>query len=256
MNDLVSIITPSYNTEKYIKETINSVLSQSYKNWELFIVDDNSSDNSIEQVKKYADERIKLIINSQNFGAAICRNIGINKANGKWIAFLDSDDLWETTKLEKQIKFMQNNGIDFSYTQYSEINEQSLPLNIKNSGPKIINERKMRNYCYPGCLTVIYNQDKIGKINITDLPKNNDYALWLKVVKHANCYLYPEVLAHYRVRKNSLSNTSYFRLIRHHFLLWRKSENNSISLSIFRTINNLFFGVIKKIFYEKKIKYK
>lgn len=105
---LVSIIMPSYNTGKYIAETINSVLEQTYKNWELLIVDDDSKDNTDEVIKPYlSDKRVRLIKNSKNRGAAISRNRALKEAKGKWIAFLDSDDLWSPEKLENQISFMQ-----------------------------------------------------------------------------------------------------------------------------------------------------
>ncbi|MDE7256747.1 MAG: glycosyltransferase, partial [Clostridia bacterium] len=159
MSGLVSIIMPNYNCEKYIGETVESVLNQTYTNWELLIVDDCSADNSLEIIKGFAekDARIKVFVNEKSSGAAASRNRAIREAGGKWIAFLDSDDLWTADKLEKQIKFMEDNGYHFSCTDYDHINEQSEPLNVKVTGPKKVNRHKMFNYCYLGCLTVMYD---------------------------------------------------------------------------------------------------
>ena len=122
---LVSIIMPNYNSEKYIEATINSVLAQTYHNWELLFVDDCSSDASLELVKAFQDERIRIFSMKKNGGAALARNKAIEEAKGRWIAFLDSDDLWIPEKLEKQITYMQNNGVSFSYTDYEVIDENN-----------------------------------------------------------------------------------------------------------------------------------
>ena len=123
--ELVSIIMPSYNTGKFIQETIDSVINQTYDNWELIIVDDCSSDNTDEIVKSIKDDRIFYLKNKKNSGAAVSRNKALKMAKGKWIAFLDSDDLWKKDKLEKQIKFMKNNNYHFSYTNYIEKNNRT-----------------------------------------------------------------------------------------------------------------------------------
>ena len=157
MKGLVSIIMPSYNTARFLDETIASVLNQTYTNWELIIVDDCSSDNTDEVVQKYlSDERIKYLKNEKNSGAAVSRNRALLEAKGKWIAFLDSDDIWNEDKLEKQITFMEENGYHFSYTNYIEIDESSNPLGKTVTGPKKISKTGMYNYCWMGCLTVMY----------------------------------------------------------------------------------------------------
>ena len=137
MDELVSIIMPSYNTAKFISETIDSVLMQTYTNWELIIVDDCSTDNTDEVVKSFlSDDRIKYIKNEKNSGAAFSRNRALREANGKWIAFLDSDDLWHPEKLEKQIRFMEKNRCHFSYTNYIEIDEDGEPNGKYITGPR------------------------------------------------------------------------------------------------------------------------
>lgn len=253
MSELVSIITPSFNTGKFVGETIKSVLNQSYKNWEMIIVDDCSTDDSLEIIRSFNDERIKLIVNETNSGAALSRNYAIRKAKGKWIAFLDSDDLWHPTKLEKQVSFMKKNNYHFSYTNYIEIDEASRPNRKMITGPQIVTERSLNNFCYQGCLTVMYDREFIGLIQIKNLPKNNDYALWLKVIKISDCYLLPEILASYRKRQGSISNHSYIKLIKHHYYLWKYGEDKNILSATVFTIRNLIFGLMKKINYVRKI---
>jgi glycosyltransferase involved in cell wall biosynthesis len=252
MNDLVSIIMPSYNTGRFIKETIESVLAQSYPAWELIIVDDCSTDDTDDVVSQYlADKRIRYIKNDTNSGAAVSRNRALREAKGKWIAFLDSDDLWEPDKLQKQISFMRDNGYHFSYTNYIEIDEESKANGKSVTGPKRISKHGMYNYCWMGCLTVMYDADTVGLIQIADIKKNNDYAMWLKVCKKANCYLLNETLARYRKRSGSISNHGYMKLIKWHYKLYREAENKNPLSSFVLTVRNLFFGVLKKIRYVK-----
>ena len=199
MGELVSIIMPSYNTAKYIAESIQSVLDQTYKNWELIIVDDFSTDNTDEIVRPFlVDERIHYLKNELNSGAAVSRNRALREAKGRWIAFLDSDDLWMPEKLEKQISFMETNDYSFSYTEYEEIDVNGNKTGVYVTGPKKITKAGMFNYCWPGCLTVMYDKEVIGLIQIVDIKKNNDYAMWLKACRKANCYLLDEELSKYR----------------------------------------------------------
>lgn len=252
MNELVSIIMPSYNTAKFISETIESVLAQTYPNWELIIVDDCSTDDTDAVVCPYlVDDRIRYIKNEKNSGAAVSRNRALREAKGKWVAFLDSDDLWFPEKLEKQISFMKKNDYHFSYTNYIEIDETTNPNGRSVTGPKKVTRHGMYNYCWMGCLTVMYDAETIGLIQIADIKKNNDYAMWLKACKKANCYLLDEVLAKYRKRSGSISNHGYTKLIKWHYKLYREAEQRSPLVSAVLTLRNLFWGVLKKIRYVK-----
>ncbi len=252
MNDLVSIIMPSYNTAKYIAKTIESVLAQTHKNWELIIVDDCSTDGTDEVLKKYlSDKRIEYLKNSHNSGAAVSRNRALREAKGKWIAFLDSDDLWMPEKLEKQIDFMEKNDYHFSYTNYEEIDEESVSNGRFITGPKHITKQGMYNYCWPGCLTVMFDKEFVGLIQIADIKKNNDYAMWLKVCKKTNCYLLDKTLAKYRKRSGSISNHGYSELIKWHYRLYRDAEKQNVFMSLFNTGRNLVFGFYKKKRYIK-----
>ena len=254
MNDLVSIITPSYNTSKYIGKTIESVLKQTYENWEMIIVDDCSTDDTDEVVKPYlSDKRIKYIKNDKISGAAISRNCALREAGGKWIAFLDSEDLWDPKKLEKQIEFMEKNNYHFSYTNYEEINEDGYKTGVLITGPKKITRRGMYNYCWPGCLTVMYDAEKIGLIQIADIRKNNDYAMWLKICRITNCYLLDENLAKYRRGRNgSVSTHGIITMIGWHYKLYHDAEKMNMLVCIINTLRNLIFGLYKKKRYLQK----
>lgn len=251
MSDLVSIIMPSYNTGRFMEETVRSVLAQTYENWELIIVDDCSNDNTDAVVGGFSDQRIRYLKNAFNSGAAVSRNRALREAKGRWIAFLDSDDLWHPEKLQKQISFMQNHGYSFSYTHYSEIDENSKPKGITVSGPKRITKAGMYAYCWPGCLTVMYDAKVVGLVQIEDIKKNNDYAMWLKVCQKADCYLLNEDLASYRKRSGSISNHGYTALIKWHYKLFREAERLGPVHALVHTFANLFFGVIKKIRYVR-----
>lgn len=251
MNDLVSIVMPSYNTEQYIEASIRSVQAQTYENWELIIVDDCSTDETDAVVASIADVRLRYFKNETNNGAALSRNRALREAKGKWIAFLDSDDLWHPEKLEKQIRFMMENGYHFSYTNYSEIDGASQPNGRMVTGPKRITKEGMYNFCWPGCLTVMYDAEAVGLIQIADIKKNNDYALWLKVCHKADCYLLDEVLAQYRRRSGSISRHGYGTLIRWHYKLFREAEGKGLIQSMILTGRNLIFGVLKKLCFVK-----
>lgn len=252
---LVSIITPSWNCAAFIEETIRSIQAQTYQNWELLFQDDCSTDNTVELVAQFAknDARIKYECNLQNSGAAITRNNALRRAKGRWIAFLDSDDLWEPTKLEKQIAFMVANDYHFSYTGYCEINEQSEETGKLITGPKQITKVGMYSFCWPGCLTVMYDREKIGLIQIADIKKNNDYAMWLKVCHKADCYLLDENLAKYRRgRTGSISTHGYATLIKWHYKLFREAEGLNPLASVIITCINMVCGLYKKKRYVKQ----
>lgn len=251
-NDIVSIITPSYNCGQYIEETIKSIQTQTYQDWELLIQDDCSIDGTRKIVEKYAaeDPRIKYECNSYNSGAAITRNNALRRAQGRWIAFLDSDDLWYPEKLEKQIEFMISKGYHFSYTCYCEINEQAEETGKIVRGPHHITKWGMFTYCWPGCLTVMYDREYVGLIQIADIKKNNDYAMWLKVCRKVNCYLLDECLAKYRKgRSGSISTHGYLTLIKWHYKLFRDAEGMNNISALFFTGVNLLCGIYKKIRY-------
>lgn len=253
MNDLVSVIMPSYNTGKYIGESIKSVLNQTYGNLELIIVDDCSTDDTDKVVSGFKDERIKYVKNEKNCGAAISRNIALKSAKGKWIAFLDSDDLWEKDKLEKQLDFMIKNGYGMSYSDYRTFLNGKWE-NCKRTAPNKMTLKKLYRYCYFSTITVIYDRELVGLVEVADLKKNNDYAMWFQVLSKTDGYRFPECLAYYIKHDNSISSANKFNLIKHHYILFRKGLGKSRLAATFCTVRNIFFGVLKKLFYKQKIK--
>lgn len=254
---LVSIITPTYNCGRFIAETIQSVQAQTYTDWEMIIVDDCSTDNTFEIVKTFMvnDARIRYIRNERNSGAAITRNRALREAKGQWIAFLDSDDLWMPDKLKRQTGFMISNGYNFSYTAYSEIDSEGKDTNILITGPNTISKYKMWAFCWLGCLTVMYNKECIGLIQIADIKKNNDYAMWLRVCQKADCHFLNENLAKYRRgRTGSISTHSYTSLLKWHYKLFKEANGMNTFVSLFLTAQNLICGIYKKIIYVKRRK--
>lgn len=251
---LVSIITPSWNCGKFLEETIKSIQTQTYTNWELLFQDDCSTDDTKERVLRLAaeDARIKYECNPQNSGAAITRNNALRRAKGKWIAFLDSDDLWLPEKLEKQVAFMVENGYAFSYHEYTEMTEDCRDNGVYVSGIKKVNKFNMYACCWPGCLAVMYDREKIGPIQINDVKKNNDTAMWLKVVQKAPCYLLKENLARYRRRANSITPKPLWQRIWAHYPLFRVAEEMNPVAATFWTLMNVFGNAFKKMFYVKK----
>lgn len=244
IKDLVSVITPAYNCAEFLGKTIESVISQTYTNWEMIIVDDCSTDNTADVVKNYSDSRIKYFCLEKNSGAAIARTEAMKIANGEYMAFLDSDDLWFPKKLEKQLDFMNKNGYAFSCTEYEQIDENGI------CNGKIIKTVKKTDYnrllldCPVGNSTVMYNVDKMGKFEVPNIRKRNDDALWLLMLKKER-YIYgmPEVLAQYRIRPNSISSNK-FKLIQYHWILYRNIEH----LSIFRSVFHICWWIFLKVF--------
>lgn len=218
-------------------------------------MDDCSTDDTVNKIAELRkkDSRIKYFQNQCNSGAAVSRNNALREAKGRWIAFLDSDDLWEPEKLEKQVTFMVKNGYAFSYTCYQEIESEGNITGIEVSGPKHVSKAGMFAFCWPGCLTVMYDATKIGLIQIEDIKKNNDYAMWLKVCQKADCYLLDECLAKYRRgRAGSVSSHSKKTMIKWHYLLFREAEKMGVISSLWYTGVNLVCGFYKKIKYVKR----
>lgn len=252
--DLVSVIMPTYNCGRFIGESIKSVHAQTYQNWELIIVDDCSEDDTVKIVQeiKENDSRISLYQNSVNRGAALSRNTALSYAKGRWIAFLDSDDLWEPTKLEKQIKFMEENEYAFTCHEYKEIDEQDHELGVYVSCKEHVGKYDMFACCWPGCLTVMYDAQIVGLIQISDVKKNNDTAMWLKVIRKADCYLLKECLGKYRKRANSITSKRIWQRIWGHYPLFRVAEEMNPVSATFWVVVNAFGNAYKKLRYVKR----
>lgn len=244
--ELVSIIMPAYNCEDFIGETIESVLNQSYTNWELIIVDDCSSDNTANIIKEYAakDDRVRYFKNNSNSGAAISRNNAVQQASGKYLAFLDSDDLWKKDKLTKQIAFMQENNYTFTCTSYDKIDANSAPLNRILVPDKKADYHRLLKNC-PGNSTVVYDAEALGKHFIPDIKKRNDYVMWLQVIKKAgNIYGMHDVLGSHRVRTDSLSSNKR-SLVKYQWYVYQKIERLSLPYSTYLLLYRIAKSVLR-----------
>ena len=242
----VSIIVPMYNAEKFIRKTIESVLAQTYQNWEMLIMNDVSTDNSLAVVSGYAkkDKRIKIINTEKNVGVVKGRNFLIDLASGKYIAFLDADDYWHNEKLEKQIKFMKEKNASISCTEYTRVKENEEKINDVIIKEEISYNDMLKNN-YLGCLTVIYDAEKIGKRYFKELEKNEDYVLWLEIVKDVNTiYGLKENLAYYRVLDNSRSSNK-VKTAKVRWEIYRKIEKLSLLKSIYYFLHYAIRAVLK-----------
>lgn len=241
---------PAYNCVDYISESIKSVQNQSYRNWELIVADDNSTDGTVDAVRSMAadDNRIHLLETDINLGPAAARNRAINAAQGDYIAFLDSDDIWYPDKLSRQISFMEQTGYDFTYTAYEKINERSEKMGIVVSAPKSVNYSSMLYRGDPiGNLTVVYDATKLGKFYVPDIKKRNDFALWLKMMHDCKrAYGLNEVLASYRVRAGSISSTRKSELLKYYWELYRDIERLSNIKSSAAIASLVFFKSIRQ----------
>jgi len=239
---LVSIIMPMYNSERYIEESIQSVINQTYQTWELIIIDDQSKDKSVNIAERYAktDERIKLVQTDINVGVAKARNRGIQEARGRYIAFLDSDDIWLSKKLGHQVEFMQNYQVPISYTQYRQFTDNS------DKPGKLIDVEAMVDYSrllkgnIMGCLTVMIDRDFIPEVHMPE-QRHEDYIVWLSILKKGlYAYGLKEDLARYRKNLNSLSGNK-FKSLHWTWNVYRKSEK----LSFVKSSYYLWYYILK-----------
>lgn len=242
---LVSIITPTYNSAKFISRTIQSVLAQTYQNWEMIIVDDCSKDNTKEIVENYVrnDSRIQYYLLDKNSGAAVARTTAMKLAQGSYMAFLDSDDIWMPEKLERQIRWMADNDHAFSCTSYEQIDEADNLLGKTIKAIVKTDYNRLLLDCPVGNSSVIYDVESMGKFEVPNIRKRNDDALWLTMLKKEK-YIWgmPDVLMRYRVRQNSISSNK-LAVIKYHWILYRDIEH----LSIFRSAFHICYWCVIKV---------
>lgn len=246
--DLVSIIIPVYNAEKFLPYTINSALNQTYKNFEIILINDCSNDNSINIIKKYKDKRIKLLNNTKNLKVAKTRNNGIKTAKGRYICFLDADDIWYKNKLEKQIKFMKKTKCEFSFTSYEFANEDGKPNGKKVLVPKKINYSEALKNTTIFTSTVMFDMKKLEKKDIY-MPniKSEDTATWWNILKKIDYgYGLNEVLTLYR-RSNGTLSSNKFEAIKRIWYLYRKHEKLNIIKSSYNFVNYAINALKRRI---------
>ena len=249
MSNLVSIITPSFNSSKFLVECINSVIAQTFQNWEMIIVDDCSHDNSRDIISELSakDARIKFIFLDKNIGSAEARNVAIRQVKGKYIAFLDSDDIWKKDKLEKQIAFMNKNDIAFSFTSYRLISEDGKMKYSIIQVPKKIGYKSYLRNTIIGCLTVMIDKEKTGDFLMPNIRSSHDMALWLLIMKRGFfAYGLNENLAYYRLV--STSNTSKkWKAAKDVWDVYRKEENLNVIYSLYCFIGYILNAIKKRI---------
>ena len=242
----VSVIMPNYNGEKFLKETIDSVLSQTYQNLELIFIDDCSTDGSLEIVKSIKDDRLIILSTEENGGAAKARNKGIDYATGKWLAFLDSDDLWTSDKLSRQLSFMVEKDVAFSFTHYDVINElgekqtEFRPKKTEYTYKQILKHNSI------GCLTVVVDVEKVGKVYMPEeAVKREDFAAWISVLeKGEKAYCLDQTLAKYRLHANSVSSKK-VKMIKYQWRVLRKVFKFNPFKAVFYLVCWAVSGVFK-----------
>ncbi len=251
-NILISIIIPVYNSGFFLRKTIISVIEQSYKNWELILIDDCSSDNSMDIVTEFCkkDSRIKSFRLEKNSGAAKARNLGILKAKGEYIAFLDSDDNWHPQKLEKQLTFMQDNQINFSYTDYNIINESTKKETVFKALKDHLSYKDIVRFNYIACSTVMINFNASEKLYMPDIRNRQDWGLWIIAIKkigEAKRLNIP--LTNYYKRANSLSSNK-VKMIKYHWYIYHHHLKFNLAKSVSMIIQNIILhikaAIIKK----------
>ena len=248
-NELISIITPTYNSSKYIQDTIVSIISQTYQNWELIITDDFSTDDTVSIVNNYiqTDSRIKLYELKNNSGSALARNNSIKFSKGFYIAFCDSDDIWDSHKLENHIKFHQEKNVLFSFTNISIANDKGLIILKRQSIIKHkVNYKSLLKNNYIPTSTVLINKTLLSKYKFPDYRKKQDYILWLEILKKESieAHFFDFCLTTYRKHKNQITNKK-FKLIPLHYKILRKTQDLNIFNSFLYTLSWGVFGFYK-----------
>ena len=249
-NELVSIVVPVYNAERFLEDTINTVLNQTYKNWELLLINDCSKDNSKKIYEKYKrDKRIVWFDQKQNGGAALARNKGIEISNGEYLCFLDADDLWAKEKLEKQIKFMKEKDCEFSFTGYEFADENGNPNGKKVHVPNSINYKKALKNTTIWTSTVMFDMRKLTKeeIYMPNVRRGQDTATWWKVLKKIKfAYGIDEILSYYRRTNDSLSSNK-LKALKRTWYLYRNVEGLNIVKSSYNFSWYCFNAVKRRV---------
>ncbi|WP_355662382.1 glycosyltransferase family 2 protein [Halomonas salifodinae] len=243
----VTVVTPIYNSERFLDKAIESVFEQSFSDWEMVAVDDCSSDGSAELVRRYAerDSRVRLIQLDKNSGAAVARNVAIEEAKGRYIAFLDSDDLWLPEKLEKHIDFIEETGAALSYTAYEKITEAGERTGVVVTPPESLTYDDLLKSNRIGCLTAIYDTKKIGKVTMPLIRKRQDYGLWLKILRDSGPAIgLCEPLSLYREREGSISSNK-VEMVKYHWSLFRDIEGLSRVKSAYYLSCNIWNKVLR-----------
>lgn len=252
---MVSIITPVYNRQEFLDECVQSILKQTFTDWELILIDDCSTDASVKMINNYVslDNRIKAHFFNKNVGAGIARNKGIELSTKRFIAFLDSDDYWHHEKLSMQIEFMLNKNIEFSYTYSIRLDKDDNPYKVLLP-PKKVGAFALIFNNYIKTPTVIYDTDRMGKIFMPNYRKRQDWGLWFNILEKTNkAYCLSIPLAYFRTSNDSLSKNK-LRLLRENFNFFKIHLNKNKLTSFILIFLFLIVHFSFRVFFEKKIK--
>jgi len=251
--DLVSIIMLSKEGGRFAERSVRSVMAQTYQNWELLFYAAYSKDGSLSRLMelKEQDQRIQVfqVVGDEK---ELSRNNGLRKAKGRWIAFLDSGDLWAPEKLERQIAFMEARSCHCSYTDFEKVGPFLWMNKAVFSGPARLTREDMIRCCWPGYLTVMYDAEKVGVMQVKDLRYNNDYALWLKVSEKTNCYLLPECLAKLRTPQSTIMDYLVTDKINWRYRVYRTVLGRGVVISVLMTLRNLYYSTLKRVKYVRR----
>lgn len=262
--ELVSIIMLSHNQAQYVEESVRSVMAQTYQNWELLFVDDNSKDNTITlmmDLKEKAkirredytyNDRIQVSQTVTDRGGSVNRNKALKEARGRWIAFLDVGDVWAPDKLEKQVRFMAENGYTFSYTQYGLMNNKSQDRGVLVGGQACMTNKDMLKCCWPAYLTVMYDAENVGRFRLHNTKRNNDYALWLAISERNDCRLLAENLATMRTPWGWIGRLLRTDKLKWRYEVYRTEEDLGPVTSFMYTIRNGWYGIVKWMKYVNR----
>ncbi|GAA0468399.1 glycosyltransferase family 2 protein [Alkalibacillus silvisoli] len=247
VDSFISVITPAYNSEQFIEEAIRSVQAQTIDNWEMIIVDDCSKDRTVKIVEslKQQDSRIKLHKLDENKGAGYARNVAMDLAKGRFIAFLDSDDAWLPEKLEKQYQFMKRRGVGFSYTKYKLIDEDGHLSGAPYEVPSDLDFKDLLKFCHIGCLTVMLDRDKVGHVQMDLIRNRQDYLLWLDITREGvKAYALQEVLSKYRKVSNSISSNK-LKVAKLNWKIYRERFGMNVIKSAWYFLHYVYFYIRK-----------
>jgi len=244
----VSVITPFYNCVNYLRDTVEAIVSQTYTDWELILVDDCSSDGSSALAVQLSnmDDRVFYLKLDKNSGPAIARNKGIDVANGRYISFCDSDDVWLPDKLDKQLEAFSQSNASICFTSYYKMLENSVKTKRIVHAEPLVNYDMMLRSNYIGCSTAMYDTYMCGKVFMPDVVKRQDYGLWLKIMSEGHAAIgIQDPLVYYRVRSNSVSSNKLKAAI-YHWKVLRASVDVSLIYAVWLFINYAWIGVRKR----------
>lgn len=238
---------PCYNSLSFIEDSLLSVINQTYSDWELIVIDDGSTDGTLEFLNKYTkNNKIKLYRNTLGKGVSYARQHGINMSNGRYIAFLDSDDLWHKDKLRKQVAFLSENNIGFTYSDYAAFKNSVDDVIFTRVAPNTINYKRLCYNCPIGNSSVMLDMYLLGDIKIPNIPKE-DYALWLTLLEKGNvAKKSPSTLMFYRIGHSSTSNQKFKEIFRQYNVLRTIGKKGKIA-SLYFTLIYMMYGIYIRI---------